>query len=417
MKINMKNLIITSILVLGLVIASRASAAWAPPTAEPTGNNTPSPINVGALLQEKLGTIVAGGLQTLVFKLDDGNQAENFVMVSDADGFGSWVDPNSLGLGGGDGWWDRDSSTSRVNLLNINDDIGIGDETVIYKDGLRFLHSYGDNNIFMGNNAGNFTTGGKNNIGIGNNAAISLGSAAGGQPSANVAIGNNALNKNTTANDNVAIGSNALYNNDADAPNGGGNVALGASALWQQTNGNLNVAIGFSALSSNLTGDDLVAIGRTANVSSGNLSNAIVIGASADVDSSNKVRIGNSLISEYETQVPWTTGSDKRFKKNIQDLDLGLDFINSLHPVSYQMKSEASNEQSFGFIAQEVEEILDGREAKLISTQNTEDAMKYMRYNDLIAPIVNAIQEQQEEIDSLEARILELENIIKDLKK
>jgi hypothetical protein len=46
-------------------------------------------------------------------------------------------------------------------------------------------------------------------------------------------------------------------------------------------------------------------------------SNATAIGADAKVDASNKVRIGDNLVTVIEGQVPFTNPSDRRLKENI----------------------------------------------------------------------------------------------------
>jgi len=121
-------------------------------------------------------------------------------------------------------------------------------------------------------------------------------------------------------------------------------------------------------------------------------------------------------------QVAWTITSDKRFKNNIENSNLGLEFINQLRPVSYYRNNDESNKTEYGFIAQELKEVLknnDGENSGIVSEDS--EGMLSVRYNDLLAPIVKAIQEQTEEIKSLKsenkALKLKLETIEKELKK
>jgi trimeric autotransporter adhesin len=184
------------------------------------------------------------------------------------------------------------------------------------------------------------------------------------------------------------------------------NTGLGTGVLSNLTTGYSNVGIGHGSLSNLTSGNNNTALGHNAGTSSNNLVNATAIGADATVNASHKVRIGSSSVTTYETQVPWITGSDIRLKKDIKDSDLGLDFINKLRPVSYRLKIQDKNEGlSYGFIAQEVEEALGDRKTKIIDTQKDEEALKFMRYTDLIAPMTKAIQEQQEQIEELRAEI------------
>lgn len=81
-----------------------------------------------------------------------------------------------------------------------------------------------------------------------------------------------------------------------------------------------------------------------------------VIGTGAQCNAHNKIRLGNSSVSEIEGQVPFSSPSDRRLKKNIADCQAGLDFINRLRPVLYQWKKGQGDKVFTGFIAQEVDE-------------------------------------------------------------
>ncbi|NDB60321.1 hypothetical protein EB001_17980, partial [bacterium] len=85
----------------------------------------------------------------------------------------------------------------------------------------------------------------------------------GGNIGSNLAIGNTALNNNTTGIDNFALGSYSMYNTTT----GGYNVAIGTGTLYWNVTGAGNTAIGGSALSNN-TSSDNTAIGIMALVNS-----------------------------------------------------------------------------------------------------------------------------------------------------
>jgi hypothetical protein len=124
-----------------------------------------------------------------------------------------------------------------------------------------------------------------------------------------------------------------------------------------------------------------------------------------------QVRIGNANITFAGVQVAWTIGSDSRWKEDIKNSELGLDFIMKLHPVSYYRKSDENKNTEYGFIGQEVEETLNSSGAINNSIIKIDDLGFYsVRYNDLIAPMVKAIQEQQKIIEKLQKRIELLEN-------
>jgi hypothetical protein len=104
--------------------------------------------------------------------------------------------------------------------------------------------------------------------------------------------------------------------------------------------------------------------------------------------------------------------SDARQKKDIQNSDLGLDFINKLRPVSYHWNNGADTDLHYGLIAQETEKAI--TEAKTqAGTQagSLEPAIvvhdpvtdRYgLKYAEFIAPIVKALQELYNKILGIE---------------
>ena len=96
----------------------------------------------------------------------------------------------------------------------------------------------------------------------------------------------------------------------------------------------------------------------------------------------------------------WVDASDVAYKKDIVDINYGLDTIKKLKPRTYKMKSD--DEQQIGFVAQELE--LD-----IPEIVNGEDGSKGVAYGQLTAVLTKAIQEQQELIETLTTRIETLE--------
>jgi uncharacterized coiled-coil protein SlyX len=116
-----------------------------------------------------------------------------------------------------------------------------------------------------------------------------------------------------------------------------------------------------------------------------------------------------------EGQVAWSIPSDVRLKENIRDLDLGLDFVLQLRPVSFTMK-QGNGRTDMGFLAQDVEAVL-GDDYNVLGIGGDQDRTLSLRGTDLIAPLVKAIQEQdatikaqQARIEAKDARIAGLEN-------
>ncbi len=307
---------------------------------------------------------------------------------------------------GNNGWTDSGSVVSTFNQL---DDILLGVNTSIKKNSNQLIYNPGTGNLLIGANSLNSSLTGSYNTGAGSSTLTSLTSGShnsalgnyalwkSNTASYNTAIGYAALLYNYTGNNNTAIGTNTLLAN----PPGIDNTGVGMNSLYNTT-GNNNTAIGASAFSDNTTGNNNTAIGYDAEVSTGTLTNAIAIGYGAIVDASNKIKIGNTSVTSIDLQVAYTSPSDLRLKENINDIDLGLEFIKKLRPVSYTLKGGKGID--YGFIAQEVENAI-GKDTNLVLTDNTDFRGKTMRYTELIAPLTKAIQEQQEEIEGYRARL------------
>jgi len=208
---------------------------------------------------------------------------------------------------------------------------------------------------------------------------------------------------------NTAVGWMALSFNqpDASVTKGTQNTAVGAGALENNTSGYFNTALGYFAGSTSATGWGNTFVGQAADVESDLINNATAIGFGAVVDASNKVVIGNTDVTVIGGQVNWTAFSDLRGKKDVADLDLGLDFVMALRPVSYQLKN-GNGRTDMGFVAQDIEALL-GDGYNILSIGGDADRTLALRYTDLIAPLVKAVQEQQATIQALEKRLAALE--------
>lgn len=127
-----------------------------------------------------------------------------------------------------------------------------------------------------------------------------------------------------------------------------------------------------------------------------------------------------------------TVSSDRRIKKDVSALgSQAVDFIKALRPVSYRLKQgegrlEQYNEQGeivpndtpdregirthWGLIAQEVKEALSTagyEDAALwcLANKDDPDSQQSLRYEELIAPMIKVIQNQQERIEALERKV------------
>lgn len=125
----------------------------------------------------------------------------------------------------------------------------------------------------------------------------------------------------------------------------------------------------------------------------------------------------------------WLNVSDEMFKSNITPLENALDIVSSLNPKSYEMNTDQFPTLNFnpglnyGFVAQEVQQVLPTlvKEGVIPITssesrgqqENQENVTALaMDYVSLIPILTKAIQEQQEQIETLEQRIEALENAL-----
>lgn len=111
--------------------------------------------------------------------------------------------------------------------------------------------------------------------------------------------------------------------------------------------------------------------------------------------------------------------SDKRLKQDIKDLDdeKSKDFIMAIEAVSFRFndKSALDNEKvHFGFIAQDVKEEAEEIFAIEDGIVGDEDERGYysLNYNEIIAPLVKLVQNQQKEIDLLKEEIKAMKEVI-----
>ena len=111
----------------------------------------------------------------------------------------------------------------------------------------------------------------------------------------------------------------------------------------------------------------------------------------------------------WNSKNPTVAGSDRRLKDNIKILDStdALRKIEQLDGVSFEWKSDGRKDM--GLIAQDVEKVY----PELVFTDKDAKKMKRLEYGGLIAPMIQAIKEQQKIIESQDERIKRLEGILR----
>ena len=113
-----------------------------------------------------------------------------------------------------------------------------------------------------------------------------------------------------------------------------------------------------------------------------------------------------------EYRSPGQLQAIKDGKKIFNPSDLGLDFISKLNPVLYNRINDENQKIEYGLIAQELEQVLK-EEGVINSAMLTIDgAGRYeLRYNDLLAPMIKAIQELKNENDHLRSEVERLNSV------
>ncbi|WP_153799647.1 tail fiber domain-containing protein [Foetidibacter luteolus] len=361
----------------------------------------------------------------------------------------------------------------------------------------------GNHNIAIGKDALSSNQYHSGNIAIGTSALKAYGTKGWASPGTeNVAIGNFALAANINGIANTALGTQALpVNIDGTA-----NTALGSSALWANTGGEFNTAVGVSALGESIMGhyntatgvhalglnkgghfntavghltlfwdefatyntaigdyagtstyfdpainsDCNTFIGALSSAGQTGLSNSTALGFRALTTASNQVRIGNEEVTSIGGYVNWTNISDGRYKKNVKENVSGLDFINKLKPVTYNLdisgiharfaanrpgkevsshgriskllgkekmelaerklsteerKAIAEKEKVLysGFVAQDVEKAAKetGYEFSGVDAPKNDNDLYGLRYAEFVVPLVKAVQELSQQVDKL----------------
>jgi len=309
--------------------------------------------------------------------------------------------------------------------------------------------------VTMGNNiTGNFNTAlgylslRKNNSGF-SNVAIGAKALHENTTQSNlVAIGDSSMYNNTTGYNNSAIGSKSLFDNTS----GYNNTATGSHVLFDNTTGHDNTANGYQALKNNLSGNYNTTFGKNSmfNVTTGsyntaighssyyngNYTNSTALGDGTAITANNQVRLGHNVTS-IGGQVGWSTVSDVRFKKDIQENVIGLDFILKLRPVTYHLDEDAiarllnipdkmrkpkseslqGNILQTGFVAQEVEKAAQDLGYNFSGVDSPKNSSDFygLRYSEFVVPLVKATQEQQAIIEKQQKEIDELKKLVQQL--
>ena len=251
-----------------------------------------------------------------------------------------------------------------------------------------YTNNSGRYQTFVGRDAGYFQTG-NSNVAIGYQT---LRGASGSSTGIyNVAVGEQAGYALTSGQQNTFVGQQA----GEDLTTANYNVLVGIQAGMDLTTGNLNTCIGGWAGYNITTGANNTCLGKNAETSSSSASGEFVLGDT----SISTLRCNTSTISSL---------SDGRDKTEVEDLPLGLDFIDTLRPVKFKWDTRDGNikdgSYDAGFIAQDLQSAQSTSDAEYLNMvmDNNPDRLE-ARYGQLIPVLVQAIKDLKSEIETLKA--------------
>ncbi len=300
------------------------------------------------------------------------------------------------------------------------------------------IDSLEDTVVKIGSNAG-ATAQGASSVAVGRDAGQTTqgsSSVAIGQGAGNSLLGNNAvaigLNAGSTSlgTSSVAIGANALT---VDTGTDTSLVAIGLQA-GQFAKGGSSIFLG-RATGVNSTGKDMLCIGSLAGSNLTTETESICLGRASQVTGSQQLQLGQSSMTTYAYGAVQDR-SDERDKAEIQDVHLGLEFIEALTPRSYKLdyredyKEYKEDEDGniipdtrdlgdithdgthkrtrlhCGLVAQEVKQVMDDLGVDFAGYQdhslNGGQDVKSIGYSELISPLIKAVQELSARVKVLE---------------
>ncbi len=274
-------------------------------------------------------------------------------------------------------------------------------------------------------------TSGKANVAIGDSAMF--GKDTGDRNgTCNTVLGYQAMYSTDGADSNSSAGYQSLYN----ISSGKFNVAMGYKTLYNLTGGEGNTAAGWSAGTINTdstTETYNTSIGFYSSPENNMRDNTINIRGlgygNVHIDGDNQAAFGNSDMTSIGGQVAWTTISDKRVKRNIENNVPGLSFIKKLEPVTYNFKKsevDIGNKPVYrknreivhtGMFAQDVNRAAQsiGYDFDGIDKPENPDGRWGLRYALFTVPLIKAVQENQHLIEKTQKSIETAENSFEDL--
>ena len=275
------------------------------------------------------------------------------------------------------------------------------------------------------------------------NTAVGVGALWSNNASNNTAFGFRAMYENVAGGENVAVGLNALYFNNENF-----NTGIGIETMRYTTASEYNTALGYHSGISYNHGYNNVFLGANVGTNGHGYYNVIAIGQGTVCTAPSQVTMGNGATGSYRAYANWSNISDGRFKKNIKTDVPGLQLINKLKPVTYNLdatgldawlhknddekqkttlgsntqhkRALAEKEQIMytGFIAQDVEKAAKelGFNFSGVDAPKNENDVYGLRYAEFVVPLVKAVQELSKKDEEKDKLISDLQSQVNALK-
>ena len=236
--------------------------------------------------------------------------------------------------------------------------------------------------------------------------SVALGTDTTGNYVASLVAGTNiTLSNNSGEGATPTIG---LTNNTISGISLGSNLAtltIGTGLSGTSYNGSTGVTIANTGVTSNVAGTGVtvsggtgavtISIGQSVATSANAQFNSLGIGMAASA-TAGRIDATNDIVA--------FSSSDIRFKENITPIENALEKISKISGNTYDWKAENKAEHGYegndvGVIAQEIEAVL----PQLVQTR--ENGFKAVKYDKLVALLIQGIKEQQIQIEELKAKI------------
>ncbi len=211
----------------------------------------------------------------------------------------------------------------------------------------------------------------------------------------NVGIGTSSPNSTLTVGNSTGSIPGEISINPAYTSNEGGQINIrkslnGSTADWVIDQYGTTSSDARLRIFNSISEANGITIMENGNIGIGSLTPSVRLQVAGDI-------IANSIAGS----------SDLRFKSNITPIENPLQKVLQLRGVNFDWNKNAFPERSFseskaiGFIAQEVEKVL----PEVVQTEKTVEGYKAVQYDKVVALLVEAIKEQQKQIDGLKLEL------------